>query len=86
MSCAAEYELLDTGIFDQNRYFDVVIEYAKAAPEDLLMQVTVHNRGPEDAELHVLPILRGVSAEALRSGGRGAIKRAAAAGRPGVAR
>jgi hypothetical protein len=52
-----EYELLDTGVFDGNRYFDVVIEYAKAAPEDLLLQVTVHNRGPEDAELHVLPTL-----------------------------
>jgi hypothetical protein len=52
-----EYELLDTGVFDGNRYFDVVIEYAKATPEDLLMQVTVHNRGPEDAELHVLPTL-----------------------------
>ncbi len=50
-----EYELLDTGIFDDNRYFDVVVEYAKAAPEDLLMQVTVHNRGPDDAEIHVLP-------------------------------
>ena len=52
-----EYELLDTGIFDESRYFDVVVEYAKAAPEDLLMQVTVHNRGPDDAELHVLPTL-----------------------------
>ena len=52
-----EYELLDTGIFDDNRYFDVVVEYAKAAPEDLLMQVTVHNRGPDDAEIHVLPSL-----------------------------
>jgi hypothetical protein len=52
-----EYELLDTGIFDGNRYFDVVVEYAKAAPEDLLMQVTVHNRGPGEAELHVLPTL-----------------------------
>jgi hypothetical protein len=52
-----EYELLDTGIFDGGRYFDVVIEYAKATPEDLLMQVSVHNRGPEDAELHVLPTL-----------------------------
>src|SRR5262249_43753073 len=52
-----EYELLDTGVFDENRYFDVVVEYAKAAPEDLLLQVTVHNRGPEDAELHVLPTL-----------------------------
>ena len=52
-----EYELLDTGIFDRSRYFDVVIEYAKATPEDLLMQVSVHNRGPENAELHVLPTL-----------------------------
>jgi hypothetical protein len=50
-----EFELLDTGIFDDNRYFDVVVEYAKATPEDLLMAVTVHNRGPDDAELHVLP-------------------------------
>ena len=53
----AEYELLDTGIFDDDRYFDVVVEYAKAAPEDVLMQITVHNRGPENAELHVLPSL-----------------------------
>jgi hypothetical protein len=52
-----EYELLDTGVFDGNRYFDVVVEYAKAAPEDVLMQVTVHNRGPDDALLHVLPTL-----------------------------
>ena len=52
-----EYELLDTGVFDSDRYFDVVVEYAKATPEDLLMQVTVHNRGPDDAELHVLPTL-----------------------------
>ncbi len=52
-----EYELLDTGIFSGNRYFDVEVEYAKATPEDLLMQVTVHNRGPDDAELHVLPTL-----------------------------
>ena len=52
-----EYELLDTGVFDSNRYFDVAVEYAKATPEDLLMQVTVHNRGPDDAELHVLPML-----------------------------
>ena len=52
-----EYELLDTGVFDGDRYFDVVVEYAKATPEDLLMQVTVHNRGPDDAELHVLPTL-----------------------------
>jgi hypothetical protein len=119
-----EYELLDTGIFDNNRYFDVVIEYAKATPEDLLMQVTAHNRGPENAELHVLPTLwcdlmlfyeyfhgdngagigashqtgwtgtagllpllfRGVSAEGQRTGGRGAIKRAASGRRMEAAR
>ncbi len=52
-----EYELLDTGVFDKDRYFDVFVEYAKASPEDLLIQVTVHNRGPEAAELHVLPTL-----------------------------
>jgi hypothetical protein len=52
-----EYELLDTGIFDEGRYFDVEVEYAKAAPEDLRLQVTVHNRGPSDAKLHVLPTL-----------------------------
>jgi hypothetical protein len=50
-----EYELLDTGVFDQDRYFDVLVEYAKASPEDLLVQVTVDNRGPEAATLHVLP-------------------------------
>ncbi len=52
-----EYELLDTGVFDENRYFDVFVEYAKASPEDILIQITVHNRGPEAAELHVLPTL-----------------------------
>ncbi|BCY11376.1 glucosidase [Actinoplanes sp. L3-i22] len=50
-----EYELLDTGIFADDRYFDVVVEYAKAGPEEILTRVTVHNRGPEDAQLHVLP-------------------------------
>jgi len=50
-----EFELLDTGIFDDDRYFDVFIEYAKAAPEDLLMRVTVHNRGPEESLIHLLP-------------------------------
>jgi hypothetical protein len=50
-----EYELLDTGVFHDDRYFDVVVEYAKAAPEDLLIRVTIHNRGPEAARLHVLP-------------------------------
>ena len=50
-----EYELMDTGIFDESRYFDVFIEYAKAGPDDILMRVTAHNRGPEPAELHLLP-------------------------------
>ena len=52
-----EYELLDTGIFDDDRYFDVFVEYAKADPEDLLVRISVHNRGPEAAQLHVLPTL-----------------------------
>ena len=50
-----EYELLDTGVFDTDRYFDVFVEYAKADPEDMLIRITVHNRGPEAAELHLLP-------------------------------
>ena len=52
-----EYELLDTGVFDGDRYFDVFVEYAKASPEDLLIEITVTNRGPEAATLHVLPTL-----------------------------
>src|SRR6266567_3973910 len=52
-----EFELLDTGIFDDDRYFDVFIEYAKAGPDDILMLVTVHNRGPETAAIHLLPQL-----------------------------
>jgi len=52
-----EYELLDTGIFEGNRYFDVFVEYAKASPEDILIQITAHNRGSEPAVLHVLPTL-----------------------------
>src|SRR4051794_31520172 len=50
-----EFELIDTGVFDQNRYFDVFVEYAKAGPRDILLRVTAHNRGPDAAELHVLP-------------------------------
>ena len=53
----AEYELLDTGIFDEDRYFDIEIEYAKAGAEDLVARVTIHNRGPDAAPLHVLPHL-----------------------------
>ena len=52
-----EYELLDTGAFNDNRYFDVFVEYAKAAPDDILIQISVCNRGPEAATLHVLPTL-----------------------------
>src|SRR6187399_72552 len=52
-----EYELLDTGIFNEDRYFDVFIEYAKAGPEDILVKITAFNRGPEAAELHLLPTL-----------------------------
>jgi hypothetical protein len=52
-----EYELLDTGIFNESRYFDVFIEYAKAGPDDVLIRIRAHNRGPETATLHVLPQL-----------------------------
>ena len=52
-----EFELIDTGIFDDGRYFDVFVEYAKASPEDILIQITVHNRGTETASLHLLPTL-----------------------------
>src|SRR5579883_1752143 len=52
-----EYELIDTGVFNENRYFDCFVEYAKASPEDILVVITVHNRGPEPTTLHVLPTL-----------------------------
>ena len=52
-----EYELLDTGAFHEDRYFDVFVEYAKEGPDDVLIRITVHNRGPEAARLHLLPTL-----------------------------
>ena len=52
-----EYELLDTGVFNEDRYFDIFIEYAKAGPEDILVKISASNRGPEAAELHLLPTL-----------------------------
>jgi hypothetical protein len=52
-----EYELLDTGVFNEDRYFDVFVEYAKETHEDLLIRITVWNRGPEPASLHVIPTL-----------------------------
>jgi hypothetical protein len=52
-----EYELLDTGVFKDDRYFDVFVEYAKAGPEDILVRITAVNRGPDAADLHLLPTL-----------------------------
>jgi hypothetical protein len=52
-----EYEIEDTGVFDQSRYFDILVEYAKAGPEDMLVRITCDNRGDQPAELHVLPTL-----------------------------
>jgi hypothetical protein len=52
-----EYELLDTGVFNDNRYFDVFVEYAKASPEDILIRLSVFNRGPETSSLHLIPTL-----------------------------
>ena len=52
-----EYELLDTGVFHEDRYFDIFVEYAKQAVDDILIQVSIHNRGPERATLHLLPTL-----------------------------
>ncbi len=54
---APEFELVDTGVFDENRYFDVTIEYAKGSPEDTLIRITASNRGPEEAQLWLLPTL-----------------------------
>jgi hypothetical protein len=52
-----EFELIDTGIFNDNKYFDVFVEYAKAGTDDILIKITIHNRGAEDASLHVLPTI-----------------------------
>ncbi|HEX5690249.1 MAG TPA: hypothetical protein VFX76_09620, partial [Roseiflexaceae bacterium] len=52
-----EYELIETGVFAENRYFDVIVEYAKAGPDDILIRISAANRGPEAAELHLLPTL-----------------------------
>jgi len=53
----AEYELIDTGVFNEDRYFDVFVEYAKETPTDILVQISVCNRGPDTAPVHVLPTL-----------------------------
>src|SRR6266699_825725 len=54
---APEFELVDTGVFDGNRYFDVLTDYAKASSEDILIRITAINRGPDTADLHLLPTL-----------------------------
>ena len=74
-----EYELLDTGIFDDDRYFDITVEYAKAAPNDVLIRLTVVNRGPEPAPLHVHvhTVVGHASSEAGRCGRRQARSEAA---------
>ncbi|MFN0133243.1 MAG: MGH1-like glycoside hydrolase domain-containing protein, partial [Phycisphaerales bacterium] len=53
----AEFELADSGVFNDSRYFDAEVEYAKASPEDIAIRITIHNRGPEPARLHALPTL-----------------------------
>src|SRR5262249_33244234 len=56
-TAAPEFELLDTGVFDQDRYFDVFVEYAKVDPEDICIRIEVCNRGPADVPVHILPHL-----------------------------
>ena len=65
-----EYELVDTGVFDGNRYFDVEIEYAKASPDDILMRVVATNRGPDAAPLHIIPQLWARNTWAWKAGSR----------------
>jgi hypothetical protein len=75
-----EYELLDTGVFHEDRYFDVFVEYAKAGTDDILVKITAFNRGPETADLHILPTLwfrndwSAWIAESNRAGGKPVIK------------
>jgi hypothetical protein len=81
-SDAMEFELIDTGIFNDDRYFDVEVEYAKADVDDVLIRITVHNRGPEPAAIHILPQawfrniwswLPGVKKPALKDRGSGLV-------------
>ena len=85
-TAAMEFELIDTGIFDDDKYFDVEIEYAKADVDDVLMRVTVHNRGAEQASIHILPQIwfrniwswsGGAERPSLKDQGAGARARAA---------
>jgi hypothetical protein len=79
-----EYELLDTGVFDDDRYFDVFVEYAKAAPEDLLVRITVCNRGPEATPLHVLPTLWFRNTWSWAGGGAKPVLRGEPGGTPAI--
>jgi len=71
-----EYELLDTGVFEEDRYFDVLVEYGKTTPEDTLIQITVCNRGPQAAELHVLPTIWFRNVWSLRDSARPLLREA----------
>ncbi|RPJ53544.1 MAG: glucosidase, partial [Acidobacteria bacterium] len=73
-----EYELIDTGVFADNRYFDVFVEYAKASTEDILIRITVENRGPDEAMLHVLPTLWFRNTWSRAGGAKPALRRAKA--------
>jgi hypothetical protein len=75
-----EFELLDTGVFDDGRYFDVTVEYAKAAPDDLLMRIGVRNRGAVPASLHVLPTFWARNTWSWKAGSPGPLLRALADG------
>ncbi|HEV3114407.1 MAG TPA: hypothetical protein VGY99_28300 [Candidatus Binataceae bacterium] len=75
-----EYELLDTGVFNDDRYFDVFVEYAKAAPEDMLIKISICNRGPEPALIHVLPTLWFRNTWSWAGGGSKPVVRAIEAG------
>ena len=78
-----EYELLDTGVFEDDRYFDVFVEYAKADAEDLLIRITVCNRGPDAAPLHLLPTLWFRNTWSWADGGSKPVLAADQPGRPG---
>jgi len=78
-----EFELLDTGVFDDNRYFDVLIEYAKAEPEDICIRIEAFNRGPQEATLHLLPHIwfRNIWAWTEPAGSEPVLRQGAAPGR-----
>lgn len=77
----SEYELIDTGVFDEDRYFDVFVEYAKKSPEDILILITVVNRGPAEASLHLLPTLRFRNTWSWKGGEKPSLRYAEAEGK-----